>query len=471
MITWYDNAIFYQFYPMGLTGAPKNNSWDWKNVWNGAPQSVNRLEKTIREGGWIDHLKRLGVNAVYFSPVFQSEKHGYDTRDYYTIDSRLGSNEDFAQLCDQLHKNDIKVVLDGVFNHVGRGFWAFLDVQKNKQKSVYKDWFYIDWNRNSNDNDGFWYEGWEGHFDLVKLNLKNPEVVKHLFGAIKKWIELFNIDGIRLDVAYSLSDDFLRQLRSFVHKISDQIVLIGEIIYANDMNRISDDELHSCTNYECYKALWSSCNDINMFEIAHSLNRFFSEGGLFTGKKLMSFLDNHDVSRIASQLKNSAHLPLVYGLLFGMPGVPSIYYGSEWAIEGKKENGDDCLRPTLKYPKWNSLTDFIAKLAYLRREQIVLQNGGYKQLMVTNGQFIFERTANEDCNVDANCGKQSIIICVNLESHEYIAHPNGHSSDGGYGNFDGLFGKYKNLFTGEVAQYTGSICLPPVSVLYLKTQA
>jgi len=470
MNTWYDKAFFYQFYPMGLTGAPKNNSWDATNAWNGAPKPVNRLEKTIREGGWIEHLKRLGVSAVYFSPVFQSDRHGYDTRDYYTIDSRLGSNEDFARLCNQLHTSNIKVVLDGVFNHVGRGFWAFKDVQKNKQNSAYTDWFYLDWSRNSNDNDGFWYEGWEGHFDLVKLNLKNPEVVKHLFGAIKKWIELFKIDGIRLDVAYSLSDDFLRQLRSFIQNFSNQIVLIGEIIYAKDMKRIANDKLHSCTNYECYKALWSSCNDINMFEIAHSLNRFFGEHGLFKGIQLMSFLDNHDVSRIASQLKNSAHIPLVYGLLFGMPGVPCVYYGSEWAITGKKEDGDEGLRPALVHPEWNSITDFIAQLSFLRRQQIVLQKGGYKQLMVTNGQFIFERTVSSEC-LASNGDGQSIVICVNLENHEYIAHQNGQSSDGGYGNFDGLFGNYINLFTGEVHHFTGSISLPPVSILYLKTQA
>lgn len=466
MNTWYDSAVFYQFYPMGLTGAPQTNSWDFNNSWNGAPLPVNRLEKNIREGGWINHLKRLGINAVYFSPIFQSEKHGYDTRDYYTIDSRLGSNEDFARLCNQLHKSEIKIVLDGVFNHVGRGFWAFLDVKKNKQNSEYKDWFYIDWNRNSNDNDGFWYEGWEGHFDLVKLNLENPKVVEHLFGAIKKWIDLFHIDGIRLDVAYSLSDDFLRQLRSYINEISDEIVLIGEIIYANDMNRIADDKLHSCTNYECYKGLWSSCNEVNMFEIAHSLNRFFGEGGLFTGKTLMSFLDNHDVSRIASQLINPNHLPLVYGLLFGMPGVPCVYYGSEWAIKGKKENGDDELRPFLLHSEWNSLTDFIAQLSFLRRTHVVLQKGGYKQLMVTNGQLIFERTVSDACKSDINC--HSIIVCVNLEQNEYIAHQNGNSSAGGYGNFDGLFGTYKNMFTGKIQEFSGSIQLPPESILYFE---
>ncbi|OJF76351.1 MAG: hypothetical protein BKP49_07730 [Treponema sp. CETP13] len=462
MSNWYDNAVFYQFYPMGITGAPKENSWDWNNSWNGSLPPVNRLEKTIKEGGWIDHLKRLGVNAVYFSPVFQSDRHGYDTRDYYTIDSRLGSNDDFARLCTLLHDNGIRVVLDGVFNHVGRGFWAFRDVQQNRENSAYKDWFYIDWNKNSNDNDGFWYEGWEGHFDLVKLNLENPAVIDHLFGAVKKWNDLFHIDGIRLDVAYSLSDEFLKKLHTFVNSLSNDCVLIGEIIYEKDMHRVNDSELYSCTNYECYKALWSGCNDKNMFEVSHSFNRFFGNEGLFVGKNLMNFIDNHDVSRIASQLTNRSFLPIIYGLLFGMPGVPCIYYGSEWGIEGKKEDGDDGLRPKLQNPAWTSITDFVAQLAYLHHQKVVLQQGGYQQLFLTNEQFMFKRTSQ-------NCASShDILVCINLSQSNYTAHPKGRSSDGGYESFDGLYGNYKNLFTGEISNYTGELYMPPLSVLYFE---
>ncbi|HZK19563.1 MAG TPA: alpha-amylase family glycosyl hydrolase [Treponemataceae bacterium] len=458
MSSWYEEAVFYQFYPMGITGAPEHNGWDWSGPWNGALAPTNRLEKTLNNDVWIEHLKKLGVNAVYFSPVFQSDRHGYDTRDYYTIDSRLGSNEDFARLCKTLHQNHIRVVLDGVFNHVGRGFWAFRDVQQHKQNSVYKDWFYIDWNRNSYDNDGFWYEGWEGHFDLVKLNLKNPAVVEHLFGAIKKWVELFNIDGIRLDVAYCLDDDFLRQLGDYTAQFSSDFVLIGEIIYAHDMHRVNTGLLHSCTNYECYKGLWSSLNTKNMFELAHSLKRLFGHGGLFFQKQLMNFVDNHDVSRIASQIKNKAYLPLVYGILFGMPGTPSIYYGSEWGVEGKKEKGDGVLRPKLESPAWNSLSNFIAKLAFLRHTNPALQTGAYEQLMLTNTQFIFKRSTHE----------QEIVVCVNLDENKYVAHPKGKSSDGGYKSFDGLYGTYTNAYTDEKHHFNGCVSLPPVSVLYYK---
>lgn len=171
--------------------------------------------RILKVNDWIEHIKNLGANAIYFSPVFESDTHGYNTRDYKKIDCRLGTNDDFKEVCENLHKNNIKVVLDGVFNHVGRGFWAFQDVLQNRENSRYRDWFFIDFNGNSNYNDGLWYEGWEGNFDLVKINLRNEEVINHIFECIKLWIDEFDIDGLRLDVAYCLDKDFLKRLRSY----------------------------------------------------------------------------------------------------------------------------------------------------------------------------------------------------------------------------------------------------------------
>ena len=192
---WYDESVFYQIYPLGFCGAPRENDG----------VTVNRIKKV---NDWIEHIKSVGANAIYFSPLFESDRHGYDTRDYKKLDCRLGTNEDFKEVCENLHKNDIKIVLDGVFNHVGRGFWAFKDVQDKKWDSPYKDWFHINFDGNSCYNDGFWYEGWEGHFELVKLNLKNNDVVEYLFSCIDDWVKEFDIDGLRLDVAYCLDMDF-----------------------------------------------------------------------------------------------------------------------------------------------------------------------------------------------------------------------------------------------------------------------
>ena len=317
---WAYESVFYQIYPLGLCGAPYDNDGVLTH-------------RILKVNDWIPHIKKLGANAIYFSPVFESDTHGYNTRDYTTIDKRLGTNEDFANVCSNLHKEGIKVVLDGVFNHVGRGFWAFQDVLKNRENSAYVNWFArIDFNGNSNYNDGLWYEGWEGCYDLVKLNLYNEDVIQHIFSAIKGWVDEFDIDGLRLDVAYCLNHDFLRRLRSFCDSLKPDFFLLGETLHG-DYNQIMNDEmLHSVTNYECYKGLYSSFNCMNMFEINHSLLRQFGPENwtLYKGKHLLSFVDNHDVTRVASILNNTNHLPLIYTLAFGMPGIPCVYYGSEW---------------------------------------------------------------------------------------------------------------------------------------------
>lgn len=434
---WATNSVFYQIYPLGFCGAPKENDG----------QLVPRIIKVI---DIIPHLKKLNIDAIYFSPVFESDCHGYDTRDYTKIDVRLGSNEDFAFVCKTLKENGIKVVLDGVFNHVGRGFFAFQDVLQNRENSIYKDWFHISFEGDSCFNDGLWYEGWEGHFELVKLNLENPNVIEYLFSCIKMWIEEFNIDGLRLDVAYCLEESFMRKLREFSNSVGEDFFLLGEVLFG-DYNRIVNDEmLHSCTNYECYKGLYSSFNDMNLFEIAHSLNRQFGKEGsaIYKGKHLLSFADNHDVIRVASILKEQKHLPLVYALLFGMPGIPCIYYGSEWGITGVKDkNSDDDLRPEIKAPEWNDLTTLISSLALIRKEHKSLIFGEYKSVVLTNRQLIFEREFEGE----------RIWVAVNADSSEYYARFNSSAS-----------GVATDLLSDEKVYLNDGYMLPPYSLFYWK---
>lgn len=434
---WATNSVFYQIYPLGFCGAPKENDG----------QFVPRIRKVV---DIIPHLKKLNIDAIYFSPVFESDCHGYDTRDYTKIDVRLGSNEDFAFVCKTLKENGIKVVLDGVFNHVGRGFFAFQDVLQNRENSIYKDWFHISFEGDSCFNDGLWYEGWEGHFELVKLNLENPNVIEYLFSCIKMWIEEFNIDGLRLDVAYCLEESFMRKLREFSNSVGEDFFLLGEVLFG-DYNRIVNDEmLHSCTNYECYKGLYSSFNDMNLFEIAHSLNRQFGKEGsaIYKGKHLLSFADNHDVIRVASILKEQKHLPLVYALLFGMPGIPCIYYGSEWGITGVKDkNSDDDLRPEIKAPEWNDLTTLISSLALIRKQHKSLVFGEYKSVVLTNRQLIFEREFEGE----------RIWVAVNADSSEYYARFNSSAS-----------GVATDLLSGEKVYLQDGYMLPPYSLFYWK---
>lgn len=428
-----NESVFYQIYPLGLCHAPKFN--DGLTV-----PRINLIHS------WIPHMKSLGINALYFSPVFESDSHGYDTRDYYKIDSRLGTNEDFARLVSELHENGIKVVLDGVFNHVGRGFWAFQDVIRNKEASPYRNWFFIDFNGNSNYNDDFWYEGWEGHYELAKLNLNNEEVLRHLLLAIKSWVEQYEIDGLRLDVAYCLDKNFLRKLRSFTDSLKPDFALIGEILFGDYNSIVNEDMLHSCTNYECYKGLYSSFNELNFFEISYSLNRQFGPESwtLYKNKHLLSFADNHDVTRIASLLKETRHLPLVYGLLFAMPGIPCVYYGSEWGAEGRKEEGDDALRPAFEMPQANELTGLISILAKIRKASRALCYGSYKNILVTNRQLVFERFLDEE----------RILIAINADSSPYTANLKT------VGSFVELIGK-------TPLELSGTYTMEPFSVSYL----
>lgn len=397
---WTDNSVLYQIYPLGFCGAPAENDG----------VTVPRIRKII---DYSSHLTSLGVNCVLFNPLFESDKHGYDTRDMTTVDCRLGTNQDFADVCRHLHSNGIKVLLDGVFNHVGRGCPMFLDVLKNRSASPYKDWFLIDFFANNPYNDGLSYDNWEGHYELVRLNLENREVREYIFNAIKGWVSEFDIDGIRIDVAYCIDKDFLRELRSFCDTLKTDFFLVGEVLFGDYNQFVNPDMLHSCTNYECYKGIYSSINDNNMFEISYSLNRQFGDESwsIYKGMRLLSFVDNHDVSRIASQVKNPKNLPIAYGLLFGMPGIPSIYYGSEWGVEGLKQNGDASLRPAVDNSDWNSLTDTICHLTHLRRHRAALHSGSYRNLEITNKQLVFER----------RCGEERIIVGLNLDEKPFFA--------------------------------------------------
>lgn len=446
------DEIMYQFYPLGCCGAAEHNEWFGGYAEPYPEGTENRIG---RLADWIPHLQRLGISSVYFGPVFQSDQHGYDTRDYFRIDCRLGTNKDFAELCESLHKAGIKIVLDAVFNHVGRGFWAFRDLQQNKQSSPYKDWFYLDFNKDSPSNDGFYYEAWEGHYSLVKLNLKNPEVREHLFDAVSSWMDQFAIDGLRLDVAYCMDESFLASL----HKRFPELTLIGEIVHG-DYNRIVNDQmLDSCTNYELYKGLYSSFNDLNMFELAHTLKR---QSSLYKGKMLMSFVDNHDVTRLASILDNPDHLHLVYGLLYSLKGYPCLYYGSEWGTKGKKEQGDAALRPAFEKPEWNELCVYISQLAQTRKREKALQYGILHQLFLTNRQLIFERSWT---NAE-NGANEQIIVAVNAS--DTIAHIQKNEAE--YGRFIGIYGKYRNVLSGEQIELHGDLDLAASSISFWKKE-
>lgn len=432
---WYNNSTIYQIYPLGYCGAPKVNDGI----------TVSRIKKIADA---IPHLVKLNVGAVYFCPVFESSTHGYDTTDFRKIDVRLGSNEEFRELCNKLHENGIRVILDGVFNHVGRDFWAFRDVREKKWDSQYKDWFRISFDGNSGYNDGFWYEGWEGHYELVKLNLDNPQVRSYLLECVGEWIDYFGIDGLRLDVAYMVNRQFMHELSAFCLSKKNDFFLAGEMIHGDYNEIVCEGMLHSATNYECYKGIYSSLNSMNMFEIGYSLNRQFGPENwcLYRGKQLISFVDNHDVSRIASILTNKKHIFSAYGLLFGMPGIPCIYYGSEWGIDGRKEDGDYALRPEIDKPVFNEISEYISALSKIRQDSRALSMGSLYVLHTTNKQLIFERRYEND----------RVLVMINIDENEYTAY------------FDAKAEKGVDLISGKKINLSQGCMLEPYAVKYVR---
>lgn len=382
-MSWYNEAIFYHIYPLGLTGAPKTNDYS-------AP--VSRLNTLLP---WIDHIKEIGCTALYIGPLFESVGHGYETTDYKKLDSRLGTNEDLKNFVTACHEKGIKVIFDGVFNHTGRDFFAFKDIQQNREHSRYLNWYCnVNFGGNNEYNDGFSYENWGGYNLLVKLNQRNPEVQNYICDVIRFWVSEFDVDGIRLDAADVLDFDFMRALRRTAAEVKEDFWLMGEVIHGDYSRWVNGETLHSVTNYALHKALYSGHNDHNYFEIAHTVKYLLNMGNL----DLYNFVDNHDVERIYTKLSNKAHFAPVHVLLYTLPGVPSIYYGSEFGIEGKKEKfSDDSLRPALNLKDYadatttNPNTTLIAALGKVRQHTPALSYGSYAELQLTNRQFAFAR--------------------------------------------------------------------------------
>ena len=382
-MSWYNEAIFYHIYPLGLTGAPKQNEY-------GEP--VHRLNTLLP---WIDHIKEIGCTALYIGPLFESVGHGYETTDYKKLDSRLGDNEDLKKFVAACHEKGIKVIFDGVFNHTGRDFFAFKDIQKNRQNSPYVNWYCnVNFSGNTEYNDGFSYENWGGYNLLAKLNQRNPDVQNYICDVIRFWVSEFDVDGIRLDAADVLDFDFMKQLRHTADEVKPDFWLMGEVIHGDYSRWVNGSTLHSVTNYALHKALYSGHNDHNYFEIAHTVKYLQNMGDL----DLYNFVDNHDVERIYTKLSSKAHFAPVHVLLYTLPGVPSIYYGSEFGIEGRKERtSDDSLRPALNLADYadavekNPCTALVSALGKVRQNTPALSYGSYAELMLTNRQYAFAR--------------------------------------------------------------------------------
>lgn len=457
-VSWFDGSAMYQFCPLGLCDSPHENSWDWSNTWNAATRPVKRIDRVL---GWIDQLKKLGINSIFFNPVLQSDTHGYNTRDFYTLDSRLGSNEDFSELCNVLHSNGFRIVLDALFNHVGRGFWAFRDVRNNMQSSQFINWFKgIDFNRNTPCNDGFYYKAWRDNWDFPELNLDNEDVIQHIYGAIRKWEDLYRFDGLHLCLTEHLPKKFVEGIRSFCSDmgagLGGNIAIIAEMYTGIDCQKyILGSQTQSATNTELRDSICDSFNNKNIYELAYTLNRQFGPEGIYKNIPMMNFLDNHNLPRFATAMKDKALIPLGWSLLPALPGFPCIYYGSEWGVQGYDEENHWAMRPAFEKPEWNELTDCIQKAFNARKNSPALRYGDYKQIFQAKEQLVFERSS---------CGEM-IVVALNISEYDYKVPI---KPGKGFGAFDGLYGDFVDLLSGNESHYDGYFYLPPMSVMFLK---
>lgn len=426
---WYDGAVFYHIYPIGMTGAPRTNTFE---------AGEHRLNRLL---DWLPHINEIGCDAIYIGPLFESVAHGYETIDYKKLDSRLGDNYDLKNFVKVCHERGIKVIVDGVFNHVGREFFAFKDLREHRENSAYKDWFkniHFDWNNDY--NDGLYYDSWDGHGTLVNLNHQNPAVREYFLDVARFWISEFDIDGIRLDAADVLDFTFMRELRSVTDSCKQDFWLLGEVIHGDYTRWVNNEMLHSVTNYWLHKALYSGHNDHNYFEIAHTVKRC-TDMGMHIANAFYNFVDNHDVARIITKLNNKAHFFPVHVLLYTLPGKPSIYYGSEFAIEGeKKPYADEILRPELKIEDYkdavntNENTKRIAALGNMRLNNQWVGEAGYRELLLTNRQYAFLR----------EYGDKRLVAIVNNDDNNADIHLN-------------ISGEFTEIFSGEKRNFDGNM--------------
>ncbi|PKM67691.1 MAG: alpha-amylase [Firmicutes bacterium HGW-Firmicutes-2] len=389
----------YHIFPLGYTGA--NQTFN-----DGICISTLReIEKQIPD------LTKLEVTEILLGPIFESETHGYDTVDYAQIDKRLGTRQDMVDLSTACHKAGIHIILDCVFNHVSRSHFAFRDLLENKEQSAYKAWFVnVDFSRQSTYGDVFSYASWDGHEHLVKLNLDYEPVRKYLIETALSWKKTYNIDGLRMDAADVMSLDFLKQLSGSMKALDPDFCMIGEVVHGDYNLWLNEGGMDHVTNYELYKGLYSSLNDKNYYEVAYALKRQFGKGGIYPAKGLYNFADNHDVNRVSDILINRGHLYPLYIMLYTIPGLPSIYYGSEYGIMGKKNQISDVnLRPTwaqVIHEKDEDVIRVIESLSLIRHQNKTLYQGSYEEFHLTHETIGYKRA----------CDGEALYVIINAKT-------------------------------------------------------
>lgn len=361
MPDWIRDAVFWHVYPLGFLGAERQ-AFDTAEV----THRLARLEP------WLDYAAELGATGLLLGPIFASSTHGYDTVDHFRIDPRLGDEGDFDALVRALKARRMRLVLDGVFNHVGRDFPAFRQVLQDGPRAPQVSWFRLSWPHGDAPGREPDYATFEGHRELPAFDHDNPAVADHVADVMTRWLDR-GADGWRLDAAYAVPPAFWRTVLPRVREKHPEAWVFGEVIHGDYAEFVRDSGVDSVTQYEIYKAAWSALNDKNFFELAWAMKR---HDALLDSFVPQTFLGNHDVTRLASRIVDGRHLPHALAILFTLAGTPSIYAGDEQAFRGVKEDrpgGDDAVRPAFP-PTPEGLAPYGRPVFELHRSLIALRH-------------------------------------------------------------------------------------------------
>ncbi|ORW50865.1 alpha-amylase [Mycobacterium paraense] len=374
---WVEHAIWWQVYPLGFVGAYPSSE----------PPRPDQ-HRLRRLADWFDHAIALGASGIALGPIFASRTHGYDTTDHYRIDPRLGDDADFDYLVAEAHRRGLRVLLDGVFNHVGVDFARY--------REAAPDWF---------SGDTF-----EGHAELVTLNHDNPEVIDYTVDVMAHWLGR-GADGWRLDAAYIVPQQFWAATLPRVRERFRDAWFVGELIHGDYAAVVEAATFDSATQYELWKATWSGLNDGNFFELDWALQR---HNAFLDSFAPMTFVGNHDVTRIASRLERPEHVAHALVVLLTVGGVPSVYAGDELGFRGVKEErygGDDAVRPEFGSPPleldafgtqmW-ALHQF---LVGLRRRHPWLHAASTTAVRLQNRHYVYETRNGDD----------ALLVALNID--------------------------------------------------------
>lgn len=429
---WSRSAMWWHVYPLGFTGAPIRDA-------HGA-EVVHRLP---RIEAWLDHVLELGLNGIALGPIFASSTHGYDTVDHFALDPRLGDDADLDRLIAAAHERGIRVLLDGVFNHVGREHPAFAAAHADAnapEAALFRL------------GEGGEAEVFEGHGALVALDHSSPATAQLVVDAMRHWLER-GIDGWRLDAAYAVPAEFWARVLPRVREHHPDAWFLGEVIHGDYAGFATESTIDSLTQYELWQGIWHAIVDRNLFELEHAIGR---GNELLAGFVPYTFLGNHDVTRIASAV-GSELVPHALAVLCTVAGTPAIYAGDEYgwqAVKEEREGGDDAVRP--EFPaepvapddmdaSARHLLDVHRELLALRRRNPWLTTARTDVVHVANTAMVL-RTAT---------GEAGVITALNLDD-EPVTMPAADAS---------------SVVAGECELADGRLTLPPRGWAVLEVRA